>query len=287
MENIIPLGEPTDIYADLVYTPTERKLSIPEKETKTQSSLDWASDFLHSYTPVTSGATSQEVDSKDGPSSDEKDTWSGYWKAWQNSTSGSKAEIETEPKSEPKAPDIKPKIANYSGSNFEKFKKAYADSGVNQNEFNFWAALANHESGFNNYIQNQAGAPAYGYFQFMEGKVGSHIWDNITKFAGVDIETFRNNPVLQIQAAHKMKEKILKGFSDADRKKTKELGYTDSALVRGAWLAGVKGVKRFLHQGINASDNHWDKKNHRGSNVRAAMEAGNGYFSKGGILKTR
>ena len=40
MENIIPLGEPTDIYADLVYTPTEYNLSTPEKEDTPQSTLD-------------------------------------------------------------------------------------------------------------------------------------------------------------------------------------------------------------------------------------------------------
>ncbi len=276
MENIIPLGEPTDIYADLVYTPTERKLSVEKnnedsERDDSQTLLDWASNFLSTYAPKAITKEKQDTVYEPTPgsdTSDKQDSWSDYWSAWSDTSA-------------------KPKAASYSGSNFEKFKKAYTDSGVSQNEFDFWASLADHESGFDNRIQNRAGAPAYGYFQFMEGKSGKKIWDNITKFAGVDIETFRNNPVLQIQAAHKMKDKILEGFSDVDKKRAQELGYTNSALVRGAWLAGVKGVKRFLHQGINASDNHWDKKNHRGSNVKAAMDAGNGYFSEGGILKTK
>lgn len=39
MENIVQLGEPTDIYADLVYTPTEHKLSTPKEEETPQSTL--------------------------------------------------------------------------------------------------------------------------------------------------------------------------------------------------------------------------------------------------------
>ena len=38
-------------------------------------------------------------------------------------------------------------------------------------------------------------------------------WDNITKYAGTDIETFRNNPELQIEAAIKLAKAFEKGFT--------------------------------------------------------------------------
>ena len=112
-------------------------------------------------------------------------------------------------------------------------------------------------------------------------------WNNISKFAGVDIQTFRNSPILQIKAAEKLANAFLSQFTEEDKKRARELGYSDSALVRGAWMGGVGGVRNFLYKGINASDNHWDKKTGKGSNVKAAMDRGNNYFKKGGILKTR
>ena len=60
-------------------------------------------------------------------------------------------------------------IPNYSGRGYENFRRAYEASGVDPSKFNFFAKLAQKESGFDNYIQNRAGAPAYGYFQFMQG----------------------------------------------------------------------------------------------------------------------
>jgi flagellum-specific peptidoglycan hydrolase FlgJ len=102
MENIIPLGEPTDIYADLVYTPTEYNLSTPEKEDTPQSTLDWASNFLSSH-----GSSTKTEDTSEGTSestSGEKDTWSDYWSAWNNTdteepTASSSSDIKiTKPK---------------------------------------------------------------------------------------------------------------------------------------------------------------------------------------------
>ena len=164
------------------------------------------------------------------------------------------------------------------------FKENYKKAGIDPAKFDFFASIAKHESNFNPTVQNKAGAPAFGYFQFMQdGKK----WNNISKFAGVDIQTFRNNPILQIKAAEKLANAFLSQFTEEDKKRARELGYSDSALVRGAWMGGVGGVRNFLYKGINASDNHWDKKTGKGSNVKAAMDRGNNYFKKGGILKTR
>ena len=164
------------------------------------------------------------------------------------------------------------------------FKENYKKAGIDPAKFDFFASIAKHESNFNPTVQNKAGAPAFGYFQFMQdGKK----WNNISKFAGVDIQTFRNSPILQIKAAEKLANAFLSQFTEEDKKRARELGYSDSALVRGAWMGGVGGVRNFLYKGINASDNHWDKKTGKGSNVKAAMDRGNNYFKKGGILKTR
>lgn len=77
----------------------------------------------------------------------------------------------------------------------------------------FLTKMAEQESGFNSAIQNRAGAPAYGYFQFMQdGKK----YNNITAYAGTDIETFRNNPKLQIKAAIKLAKSFERGFNKKD-----------------------------------------------------------------------
>ena len=57
---------------------------------------------------------------------------------------------------------------------------------------------------------------------------------NIRDYAGVDIDTFRRSPEIQIQAAHKLANAFLSGFRDKDRARARELGYTDSALLAGA-----------------------------------------------------
>lgn len=120
----------------------------------------------------------------------------------------------------------------------------------------FLTKMAEQESGFNSRIQNKAGAPAYGYFQFMQdGKR----YNNISAYAGTDIETFRNNPKLQIQAAIKLAKSFEKGFSKQDLELAAQKGYTKFGLLGGAWLAGNDGVRRFLQGLGNPSDKHWSK----------------------------
>lgn len=120
----------------------------------------------------------------------------------------------------------------------------------------FLTKMAEQESGFNSAIQNRAGAPAYGYFQFMQdGKK----YNNITAYAGTDVETFRNNPKLQIKAAIKLAKSFERGFNKKDLELAAQKGYTKFGLLGGAWLAGNGGVRKYLQGLANPSDRHWSK----------------------------
>ena len=124
---------------------------------------------------------------------------------------------------------VKP-IDEDGSDSYLRFKEAYNKVGTPK-MFNFFSLLAKKESGYNSEIQNLQGAPAYGYFQFMQD---GERWNNIRDYAGVDIDTFRRSPEIQIQAAHKLANAFLSGFRDKDRARARELGYTDSALLAGA-----------------------------------------------------
>lgn len=120
----------------------------------------------------------------------------------------------------------------------------------------FLTKMAEQESGFNSAIQNRAGAPAYGYFQFMQdGKK----YNNISAYAGTDVETFRNNPKLQIKAAIKLAKQFERGFNKQDLELAAQKGYTKFGLLGGAWLAGNGGVRKYLQGLANPSDKHWSK----------------------------
>lgn len=113
--------------------------------------------------------------------------------------------------------------------------------------------LANEESSFRSSIQNTSGAPAYGYFQFMQDGVK---YNNITHYAGVDIDTFRNDPKLQIKAAIKLAKEFKNTFSTKDREAARKQGITEKGLLSGAWLAGVGGVREYLYGLSDKSDGH-------------------------------
>lgn len=120
----------------------------------------------------------------------------------------------------------------------------------------FLTKMAEQESGFNSAIQNKAGAPAYGYFQFMQdGKK----YNNISAYAGTDVDTFRNNPKLQIKAAIKLAKQFERGFNKQDLELAAQKGYTKFGLLGGAWLAGNGGVRKYLQGLANPSDRHWSK----------------------------
>jgi len=265
---LIPIGERSNIYPDIVYTPVDVSKFTSDVNTETTNPLEWAREVTSTNSP--------KVEVVDSPETEEPTEPSGsYWDAWKDDKKKDETEEQKEKKEE------KPETITYKGKGFEDFKANYAAAGIDPKKFEFFASIAKHESNFNPTVQNKTGAPAFGYFQFMQdGKK----WNNISKFAGVDISTFRNDPVLQIKAAEKLANSFLSQFTEADKKRARELGYTDSALVRGAWLGGVRGVRNFLHKGINADDKHWDKKNHKGADIKGAMDRGNNYFKKGGIL---
>lgn len=114
--------------------------------------------------------------------------------------------------------------------------------------------IASHESGFNPSIQSSSGAPAWGYFQMMEdGKK----WHNIERFAGMDIQSFLNNPEEQIIAAYKLAKANESSLSENDRKRMEELGISMNGAIGGMWLGGLGGFRKFIHDNVNVSDKHW------------------------------
>lgn len=158
-------------------------------------------------------------------------------------------------------PTMKRELFNITPSKgLDEFNKWYdeveKENPEAKNYRQFLTKMAEQESGFNSRIQNRAGAPAYGYFQFMQdGKK----YNNISAYAGTDIETFRNNPKLQIQAAIKLAKSFERGFNKQDLELAAQKGYTKFGLLGGAWLAGNGGVRRFLQGLGNPSDKHWSK----------------------------
>ena len=127
--------------------------------------------------------------------------------------------------------------------------------------------IAKHESNFNYSIKNTTGAPAYGWFQFwQDGKI-----NNISKYSGLDIESFLQNPVAQIDAAVKMARSIEKQFNSQDLKLAKAQGYSMDQLIRGAWLGGIGGVRKVLKGQGNPSDSKWYR-NNKGRTVKQAMQ---------------
>lgn len=161
------------------------------------------------------------------------------------------------------------------------FNKAYDEVEASNPEAKkyrqFLTKMAEQESGFDSAIQNRAGAPAYGYFQFMQD---DKKYNNIRQYADTDIETFRNNPKLQIEAAIKLAKSFEKGFSKEDLELANKNGYSTWGLLGGAWLAGNGGVRKFLRGQGNPSDRHWSKEG-KGTDVATRIKAFN--FKEGGI----
>ena len=162
-------------------------------------------------------------------------------------------------------------IKKYSGNNYEVFNSnlnQYIKEHPDANKYkDLLTAIAKHESNFNHSIQNTAGAPAYGYFQFWEDGATN----NITKYSGLSVEDFRNNPIAQIDAAVKMAKSIENQFNSEDLRIAKAKGYNMNQLIRGAWLGGVGGVRKVLRDQGNPSDNKWYK-NGKGRSVKQAMD---------------
>lgn len=175
-------------------------------------------------------------------------------------------------KSSPKISKVKTegKISNVKGlSEFNKIYDEVEDEYPEAKKYRkFLTKMAEKESGFNSSIQNLAGAPAYGYFQFMQDGIK---YNNISRFAKTDVKTFRNNPKLQILAAIKLAKEFEKGFSKEDLGIAKSKGFTKFGLLGGAWLAGNGGVRKYLKGISDPSDKHWDE-NGKGTNVSSRIK---------------
>lgn len=128
----------------------------------------------------------------------------------------------------------------------------------------FLVKTAKRESGFNSHIQNQAGAPYYGYFQMGQKEIKAT--------TGLTVEQFRNDPVQQILGAVKLYKMNLNSIKNLGVYQIgKQKGYSDDALVAGAWMGGPGGVKKYLLGLGDPSDSHWYKDGKGGSSVGKVM----------------
>ena len=162
--------------------------------------------------------------------------------------------------------------------NYKTFRKKLNQSYIKRfNQFNSWfqqaaeempeinnyrwiiTALADHESAFRPSVkEEQEKIPAYGLFQFVEGE-----WErngkqyqchNISTYADTDIETFLNDPVLQIKAAYKMISNIDNHLTDKHLEFAKDNGYSRDALISACWLGGFGGLNRYMSDSVNGKD---------------------------------
>lgn len=145
-------------------------------------------------------------------------------------------------------------------SNFNlNFDEALKVGGVEAEQLrsrrNLLTHLAQVESTFNSGKKNPV-APAYGYFQFMQGSYNGRTHNNIGIYGGVDIDTFRNSPVLQIRAANKLANSFINSFSKTELQRLHNMGWTDNAIIAGAWLGGAGGVKAYAFHGKDRSDGY-------------------------------
>lgn len=128
----------------------------------------------------------------------------------------------------------------------------------------FLVRTAKRESGFNSYIQNTTGAPYYGYFQMGQKEIKAT--------TNLSVKEFRNDPVAQILGAVKLYNMNLQSLKKLGVYNLgKQKGYSDDALVSGAWLAGPGGVKKYLLKKGDPSDSHWYKNNKGGTSVSKIM----------------
>lgn len=119
---------------------------------------------------------------------------------------------------------------------------------------NLLTRLAYQESGLRHNIGNSRGVPAFGYFQFMQGNYRGRNYNNVGQYAGVDLNTFMNSPVVQIQAANNLANYFMNSFTKTEIQRLHQMGYSDSAIIAGAWLGGPGGVRAFAFKNQNRRD---------------------------------
>lgn len=155
----IPIGKRSNIYPNIVYTPTDvSKFEVDTPKTTTENPLDWAKNLV---------SPKSEIKVVDGDSKTKETDTSGsdYLNAWKsdNKPESKENESKEDSKDEKKNPAI-----TYKGKGFDDFKENYKKAEIDPAKFDFFASIAKHESNFNPTVQNKAGAPAFGYFQFMQ-----------------------------------------------------------------------------------------------------------------------
>lgn len=195
-------------------------------------------------------------------------------------------ELET-PEEPVKQSTINSKPTNFSYTPNSKSNTIVIDSNPNKKAFNsaydevikkdsgavnyrkFLTQVAERESGFRQKVQNKAGAPAWGYFQFMQSEDGKY--NNIKHYANTDIQSFLDNPQLQIESAIKLVKDFEKSITRHDKLKAKMKGLDldsekgKNAALHAMWLAGPGGFRKWLN-GENPSDKKWSK-NNQGTSV--------------------
>lgn len=166
------------------------------------------------------------------------------------------------------------KPTNYSKySGYENFQTLYDEVEKEMPQAkqyrNLLTKICAHESRFNPGVQNTAGAPAYGYFQFWEepGKL-----TNITHYTGMAVEDFLGNPKEQIKAAVKMAKAIDSQLTKKDLEQAAAMNVTRSGLIGGAWLGGLRGVRQVLNGTGDPSDAKWYNGKSQGSKVSECLQ---------------
>lgn len=218
-----------------MYNSIVSKLAIPEEDDSRQVYYDYLKDFL---------------DSKN----DDKDIdLNSVLQFIPGGVDLSNSEFKKE--DDIKISKTKKSTISYKPSKGEKeFENAYIKAvGKKDEYYDLLSKIARYESGYNPLAKNP-NAPAYGYFQFMQDGIK---YNNISSFAGVDIDTFKNTPEIQILAARKMLDSIFSQIRDKDLVKMREKGITREGFAGLAWLGGVGGARNFLHYNKNISDKHW------------------------------
>jgi hypothetical protein len=149
-------------------------------------------------------------------------------------------------------------IAAPTGAGSQEFERAYDEveklDPEAKNRRTLLTQLAKAESGFVKDVQNRGGAPAYGYFQFMQGNYRGKNYNNIGTYAGTDIATFRKDAKLQIQAANKLAKQFISSFSQSELDRMHKMGWTDNAIIAGSWLGGPGGVRSYVFNNSDRDD---------------------------------
>lgn len=134
----------------------------------------------------------------------------------------------------------------------------------------FLTKIGAKESNFRN-VQNDAGAPAYGYFQ---------LWK--TNLDGLTPEQLLANPQKQVELAVKLAKYNLSQLKDRDMEALTRMGVSKWGALGGMWLGGYGGLTKWLHEGVDRSDGH-HYPDGKGATVGSYVKTFNSY-KQGGVI---